>query len=115
MQVPLQVTFHGLPVSESVERDVQRRIRELEKAFPRIISCRVSIELPHRHQRQGRRYRVRVDLGFPGFNAVAGHAAGQRAEHEDVYLAVDDAFQAVRRQLDEHVGRRDSIGAAETA
>jgi ribosome-associated translation inhibitor RaiA len=114
MQLPLQVTFHGLSASESVEREVQERLADLEKSFPRIISCRVSIELPHRHHQQGRQYRVLVNLGVPGFHAVAAHPEDQNAEHEDVHLAIRDAFRAVRRQLEEHAGRRDAPGAGQT-
>jgi ribosome-associated translation inhibitor RaiA len=106
MQLPLQVTFHGLPASESVERSVRQHVTDLEAAFPRIVSCRVSIELPHRHRQQGGRYRVRVDLGVPGRHAVATHAAEEDPAHEDVHVAIRDAFRAVKRQLEEQAGRR---------
>jgi ribosome-associated translation inhibitor RaiA len=106
MQQALQVTFHGLPVSEAVEQDVRHSAAELEAEFPRLVSCHVSIELPHRHQQHGRRYRVRVDAAVPGFHAVAGHAAAEDPSHEDVHVAIRDAFRAVRRQLAESVERR---------
>jgi ribosome-associated translation inhibitor RaiA len=114
MQLPLQVTFHNLPGSESVERDIRQQVTQLEAAFPRMVSCRVLIDVPHRHQHQGRRYRARVEVGVPGLHAVAGHAADKRAESEDVYLAIRDAFRAVRRQLEEHAGRRDADSSPET-
>jgi ribosome-associated translation inhibitor RaiA len=110
MQQPLQVTFHGLPVSETVEQDVRRAAAELEAEFPRIVSCRVSIELPHRHQQQGRRYRVRVDAAIPGVHVVAGRAAAEDPAHEDVHVALRHAFEAVRRQLEHSVGRRAHAG-----
>jgi ribosome-associated translation inhibitor RaiA len=53
-------------------------------------------------------------VGVPGLHAVAGHAADKRAESEDVYLAIRDAFRAVRRQLEEHAGRRDADSSPET-
>jgi hypothetical protein len=108
MKLPLQVSFHGLPSSAAVEHDVQRRAAELEAEFPRIVSCRVSIELPHRHQQQGRCFRVRVDLGIPGAHVVAG-AADEDPAHEDVYVALRDAFRAAHRQLEAHFGRRDEV------
>jgi ribosome-associated translation inhibitor RaiA len=106
MQIPLQVRFHGLPPSHSVAREVAHRVRELETDFPRIVSCRVAIALPHRHRQQGRCFRVRVDLGMPGRHAIAGRIADADPAHADVYVAIRDAFRAARRQLEQQVGRR---------
>jgi ribosome-associated translation inhibitor RaiA len=106
MQTPLQVRFHGFPVSEAIDGEVRRRLAELEEVFPRLVSCRVSIDLPHRHQQKGRLYRVQVDLGVPGTHVVAGRTAEGEPAHQDVYIAVRDAFRAARRQLEEQVQRR---------
>src|SRR5689334_722229 len=100
MQLALQISFHGLPSSESVEGDVRERVADLETAFPRLTSCRVSIEMPHRHRQQGRRYQVRVELRAPGLAPIVGEAADDNADHEDVSIAVRDAFRAARRQLE---------------
>jgi ribosome-associated translation inhibitor RaiA len=97
-----------LAPSHSVARDVAHRARELEAEFPRIVSCRVSIALPHRHRQQGRRFRVNVNMGIPGRHAVAGRTDEDPA-HEDVYVAIRDAFRAARRQLEEHVDRGQDV------
>jgi ribosome-associated translation inhibitor RaiA len=115
MHLPLQVTFHGLSASESVEEDVRKHLADVVTAFPRLVSCRVSIELPHRHQHQGGHYRVRVEIGVPGLRAVATHAAENDPAHEDVHVAIRDAFRAVRRQLEDQAGRRDHAGTRESA
>jgi len=107
MQMPLKIRFHGFPTSDAVEEDVRRRVADLEKSFPRIVSCNVSIELPHHHQQQGRAYRVQVDLGVPGKHLVAGRSADADPAHQDVYVAIRDAFRAAERQLEGHA---DSIG-----
>jgi ribosome-associated translation inhibitor RaiA len=114
MQLPLQVTFHNLTASESVEQEVRQHATQLEAAFPRMVSCRVLIDVPHRHQHQGRRYRVRVEVGVSGVRAVGGQAGDEHAENEDVHLAIRDAFRAVRRQLDAHAGRRDAGSRPQT-
>jgi ribosome-associated translation inhibitor RaiA len=106
MQVPLQITFHEIPASETVENDVRRSVDELEKFCDRIVSCRVSIDAPHRHHHQGRRYRVLVDLGVPGTHLVAGRSPDEDAGHEDVYIAIRDSFRAVTRQLEDYVRQR---------
>jgi ribosome-associated translation inhibitor RaiA len=111
MQTPLRIRFHGVPGSEAVEHDIRRWVADLEKLFPRLVSCQVSIELPHQHQEQGRCWRVQVDLGVPGAHLVAGHAADGDPAHEDLSVAIRDAFRAARRQLADHVDRRASVAA----
>jgi ribosome-associated translation inhibitor RaiA len=106
MQTPLQVRFHGLPPSEAVEGEVRRQAAELDGFFPRLVSCRVVIDIPHRHQQQGRLYRVQVDLGVPGAHLVVSRTAGKDPAHEDVYIAIRDAFRAARRQLEDQVQRQ---------
>jgi ribosome-associated translation inhibitor RaiA len=104
LQIPLQIRFHGLAASEAVEGEVRRRATELEEIFPRLVSCRITIELPHRHHQHGRRFRVQVDLGVPGTHLVAA-TADEDPAHEDVYVAVRDAFRAAKRQLENQVQR----------
>jgi ribosome-associated translation inhibitor RaiA len=105
MQTDLRVTFHGLPTSAAVQAEVERCLQELEAICSQLVSCRVSIELPHRHQQHGRRFRVGVDVGLPGRHLV-GRSSDEDASQEDVHLALRDAFSAVRRQLAEYVRTR---------
>jgi hypothetical protein len=50
---------------------------------------------------------VSVDLRFAGGEVVASRHPAERVEHEDVYLAVRDAFHAARRQLQDRIRKRD--------
>src|SRR5690606_22918580 len=50
------------------------------------------------HHHQGRPFRVSIDLRVPGKEIVAN-----RDHHEDVYVALRDAFDAAKRQLEETV------------
>jgi cold shock CspA family protein/ribosome-associated translation inhibitor RaiA len=101
----VQITFHGIPPSEAVEADVRGWIAKLAEVSDRIVGCRVAIELPHRHRQQGRLFRVRVDLSLPGKHVVIGRAPGENHAHEDVFVAIRDAFQAARRRLEDHTRR----------
>jgi ribosome-associated translation inhibitor RaiA len=107
MQTPLQVTFHELPSSPSVEDDIRHQVDDLERHFDRIIGCRVTVETPHRHQHQGRLYRIRLELDLPDAHIVST-SHDVNAAHEDVHVAVHDAFRAAKRQLQDRVSiRRD--------
>lgn len=106
MQLPLEVTFRNLPRSEAVEASVREHAERLDRFHPRIMGCRVAIEASHRHHHKGNVYRVRVDITVPGGEIVASRTPGEHQAHEDLYVAVRDAFDAVRRQLEDHARRR---------
>lgn len=102
MQTPLQIHFVNMDSSPAVEKAVQERAQKLE-SFGDIISCRVTVEAPHKHHRKGNIYHVVVDVRVPGAEIVASRDPGQHHAHEDVYVAVRDAFKAARRQLEDYV------------
>ncbi|MDJ0522579.1 MAG: HPF/RaiA family ribosome-associated protein [Planctomycetota bacterium] len=102
MQTPLQVVFHDLERSEAIEDAVRRHAEELERHFDRITSCRVVVEAPHRHQHKGRTYAVRIDIAVPRKEIVVNREPGRDEKHEDVYVAINDAFKAAKRQLKDY-------------
>jgi ribosomal subunit interface protein len=99
MQVPLEIVFHNVDRSAAVEAAVRERVAKLEQFAENITSCRVTVEAPHKHHQQGNLFTVRVDLHFPGGEAVANRSPSADHSHEDVYVALRDAFKAARRQL----------------
>lgn len=101
MRIPFQVTFRDMPRSEAVEAEIRRRAEKLDEFCDRIMSCRVTVETPGGHKHQGKLHSVHVDLKVPGEEI----ASTRRHEHEDVYVAIRDAFDAVRRRLEDYVRR----------
>src|SRR3970040_2161803 len=70
------------------------------------MSCRVLVEVPHKHHHQGKQYNVRIDIGVAG-----GEIAGHRDHAQDVYVAFRDAFDVAKRHMWRH--RPASCGAME--
>ena len=103
MQIPIEISFRGLPRWERAEAEVRARAVELERYCDRITSCRVIVEAPRLHHQL---YRVRVDLTVPGREIVVKRDPAQHRDHEDLYLAIRDAFRAARRQLQDYVRER---------
>ena len=103
MQTPVEIRFHNLTPSPAVEDAVRERADKLEKFIHDIVSCRVTIEAAHKRHRHGNLFSVRIDVRFSGGEAVASHGGSDNHAHEDVYVAVRDAFDAVRRQLEDRV------------
>jgi ribosomal subunit interface protein len=103
MQIPVEITFKGLDSSEAMEARIRDWVAKLERVYDRIVSCDVLVETPHRHHRNGRQFHVRVHLTVPGGQVVASHDPGPDETHEDFYVALRDAMNATRRQLEDHV------------
>lgn len=104
MQIPVQITFQGLDESDALQDAVRAHVEELERYHDHITSCRVVLTAPHRRGQQGRRYAVRVDLTVPGSELVVNRARRSPA-HEDVHVALRDAFRAARRRLEDQLRR----------
>ena len=103
MLVPVQITFRNTDPSEAVSADINRRIEKLSRQQGNIINCRVVVEAPLPNQRKGGLYRVRIDLGCPEGQVIVNREPDSRNQaHQDVHLAVRDAFRAAERQLEEH-------------
>jgi ribosome-associated translation inhibitor RaiA len=105
MQTPVRITFQKMDASPALEAKIRDGVEELETVFDRIVSCRVSVEAPQRHQ-QGGIFKVHVELGVPGAQIVIGRSSHADASHADAFVAVRDAFRAARRQLEDYVDRR---------
>jgi ribosomal subunit interface protein len=99
MQAP-DIRFVGMEASEALETAAREKIAKLEQFCPQIMACHVVIDLPHRHRSQGRPFAVRLDLTLPG-----RELAVTRVEHPDVYVALRDAFDDMRRQLEDTMRR----------
>jgi hypothetical protein len=129
--IPTQVTFRGLPHLDALESDVRERAAWLEQFYDGIVRCRVLVELPHRHRRDGRHFHVRIELTVPGgapivishepslhgaLKHVAADSHHKDAEVDSVHqyaaVAVRQAFDAARRQLEDFA--REQRGAVKT-
>ena len=99
---PLQVTFREMDPSPAVEEFARRKAFRLTKFYAPIMKCQVVIEAPHQHRRKGKLYHVRIDLAVRGEEFVVGRSPSLNEAHKDVYVAVRDAFDAARRELEDH-------------
>ena len=106
MQTPLRVTFHQLPPSAALEAQVRAHVDGLETIFDRIVTCRVSIS-----KRLPGTTTTAASTGFTSRSAspegrlwsVARRTNTRRTPIE--YVAVNDAFRAARRKLEDYVRR----------
>jgi len=102
MKVPLQVTFRHMKRSESVEARILERAAKLERLHDQVMTGRVVVDLPQQRQRKGKVFHVRIDITVPGRELVVNRDPLINHAHEDVYVALEDAFDAMERKLKEH-------------
>jgi cold shock CspA family protein/ribosome-associated translation inhibitor RaiA len=100
--------------SPSVEAHIRDRADALDRYFGRIMACRVVVEASTARQRKGRLYHIRVDLTVPGREIVVKRDPAEHHGHEDILVAVRDAFDAARRQLEDYArGARGDVKSHE--
>jgi len=98
MMLPIQVTTRHVTLTATDEAMINEEARGLERFAERIVSCRVVVEAPHRRQRTGTEFNVRIDLGLP-----QGELAVTKQSSDNLRTAVQRAFEAARRRMQDHV------------
>lgn len=131
---PIRVTFREIEPNEQAEAWIREAAAKLDRLYPKITSCRVTIEEPHQHRQRGNPYQVRVELSVPGKELTATRepklpGSPQRlaqrkrsksleidAPYKDLRVAIRDAFKALTRQLQDYVRlQRRELKTHETA
>jgi len=105
MQTPVRVTFDNMPVIDGVEAACLREVEKLERYHGRITSCHVVVSVPHRRHRNGRQYQVRIDVALPRAHVVVNRCPPARQENEQILVALREAFDTARRQIEDKIRR----------
>jgi cold shock CspA family protein/ribosome-associated translation inhibitor RaiA len=130
MKTPLKITFRDMPPSKAIEDNIREKASKLDALYDDIMGCRVIVEAPHRHHHKGKAFVVRIDMTVPGGELVVNrepkhlvaaraihgdelektlaenHEPSKHAAHQDVYVAIRDAFNAAGRKLQDYARRR---------
>ena len=106
MDNALQIHFKNMDTSPALEQAVRERLERLERFHDHIISGRVTIEAPHKHHQKGNLHHLRIKLTVPGDEIVVQRSPDDNKSHEDPYVVVRDAFDSVRRQLEDYMRKR---------
>jgi len=101
MLLPLQITTRNVTLTPATRALIRRRARKLESFYDRLTACEVLVETPHRHQRAGRRYNVRIHLTLP-----AGELVVRRQPETQLAAAIQRAFEAAQRRLEDYARRQ---------
>ena len=120
MRAPVQITFRNVNRSDLIEQRIRTEAAKLETFYKQLLGCRVAVEVPHRHHRNGSHYRIRIDLTLPGGEIIIrrepssssrvrqpGEPAIQKhlevkIPHKNLRLAINAAFKAASRRLQDY-------------
>jgi ribosomal subunit interface protein len=102
METAIEVQFNGLERSEAIEAHVEEKVAKLKKRFERMTSARVVIEVPHRNPARATKskiYTVKLEIAIPSQKPIlVTHERDDDHTHDDILLAIRDAFDAAERQ-----------------
>ena len=106
MQVPPEITFHGVSASDWNEDYIREQVQRLERFNNNITACRVAVEKPHRGHEHGNAFRVRIELTLPKHHDLV--VVKERVEDRFVHAqtVIRKAFEAMERKLKEVNDRR---------
>jgi len=95
-----------METSAAVEANIQEKVEKLEKFSKHMTACRVSVESSSKHNHQGNLFHIVIDIDVPDAEIVVSREPAKKHAHEDVYVAIRDAFDSARRQLEDYERRR---------
>jgi len=103
MMQPMRIVLRDVsPYEDAIETEIIKWAEKFDERHPRIISCRVAVEKPHKHHQSGNLYKATVVVNVPQKQIVVSREHPMHHSHEDIFVAVHHAFEEAGRQLDEY-------------
>ena len=124
MKSELQITYRHMKPSKEVDKWIRAEAANLDTLYNQVMGCRVAVEVPHHHHKKGSPFHIRIDLTVPGgeivvkrepsLNASARHSGERmnkkrselKVPHKDLRQAINDAFKAAGRRLQDYARRQ---------
>jgi ribosomal subunit interface protein len=101
MKLPLEISARDVRINDQTEELIRDKASKLDRFYDQIIGCRVKVDMPHRSQRSGIMYNVRIDITVPG-----GELIVKREPDEDLHAAILSSFETAQRRVKEYAERQ---------
>ncbi len=101
MKLPLEISARDVRINDETEELIRDKALKLDRFYDQIIGCRVKVDVPHRSQRRGIMYNVRIDITVPG-----GELIVKREPDEDLHVAIVNSFETAQRRLTGYADRQ---------
>ena len=94
-----QILFHKIDQSSALLQAVQKRINKLNRFCDQILSGRVVLDSLHNYHLKGKVYSVSIEIHTAFKEVIVNQEQHNNHAHEDLYIAIRDAFDIAERQL----------------
>ena len=101
MKLPLEISARDVRINGETEALIRDKALKLDRFYDQIIGCRVKVDIPHRSQRNGIMYNVRIDITVPGGKLIV-----KREPDEDLHVAIVNSFETAQRRLTGYADRQ---------
>ena len=102
MDIPLEIAFHNIDPTAETESLIREHVDRLEKLYPHLVGCRVSVEMLHKQHRSGNVPEVHIAIRVPGREIAISrepHKPALRHAAPNVHTSIKDAFRAAEKRL----------------
>jgi ribosome-associated translation inhibitor RaiA len=103
MPIELQTTYRSFSPPTRADKRIRARLKALEQTYPDIRSCALTTEQYHGHQLRGVFYRVAIAITLASGEVISDHEHHNIHAHENLFVALEDAFDALEIALEAHV------------
>ncbi len=105
--IPLQIAFEGgLEESPAIRARIDKEAAKLDRFASNILGCHVAVIGRSGRRRHGDLFAVRLRITRAGHgDVVIDRNPDEDHAHEDIYVAIRDAFNAARRRLQDRERR----------
>ena len=101
MKLPLEISARDVHINDKTEELIRDKASKLDRFYDQIIGCRVRVDLPHRSQRSGTMYGIRIDITVPG-----GELIVKREPDKDLNVAIVNSFETAQRLIKEYAEKQ---------
>ena len=101
MQTPVEIAYRHTQPSDRVRAEIDAQTRRLEMFGPNITSCHVVVTGPEHGRRSGDVFEVRLRIALPNRKDVIVDRRPDSPDHEHALVAIRQAFDAARRQVED--------------
>jgi ribosomal subunit interface protein len=95
----LEISFRDIDHSDSIEQTIREKAGKLTSTYDGITGVRAVVAMPHNHSNKGKLAHVSLEIGLPGETVAITNDNHDNTDHEDMYLAVRDAFDKASRKI----------------
>ncbi|MDF1764587.1 MAG: HPF/RaiA family ribosome-associated protein [Oleibacter sp.] len=102
----LEISFRDMEHSDAIEHQIREKADRLTDLFDNITGIRAVVAIPHNHSQKGKIAHISLEVGIPGELIAITHDHHDKHEHENLYVALRDAFEKAQRKISKIQNKR---------